>query len=118
MQELDLATEILQVGDKPAAVVALAGYLDTYTAPKFMKALETTIHQGAIHVILDLSELDYMSSAGFGVLAGASQHLADKGGQLLIAGLSDKVRIVFDNLGLTDLVTVVPDRQAALGALQ
>lgn len=114
MQELSLALETIETAGKQVAILRLSGYLDTYTAPKFMIALQKQIDEGAAHVILDMGELDYMSSAGFGILAGASHRLADKAGKLIVAGLSDKLQTVFDSLGLSEMVATADSRQDAI----
>ena len=99
------------------AIVALAGYLDSDTAPRLMRAMADIMDQGTTNIVLDTTNLGYMSSAGFGVIAGAHQRSASKHGRLIITGLSDKLKAVFDNLGLPDLVEILPDREAALRVL-
>ena len=118
MEDLALTTETIQAGGKPTAVMVLTGYLDTYTAPNFIIALEGAIDEGAVHVVLDVSSLDYMGSAGFGALAGANHRGGDRGGKLVVAGLSEKLKGVFDNLGLSALVEAAADRQAAIESLR
>lgn len=117
MQELHIQTETRQWQGKAVAIVTLAGYLDSDTAAQLMRTLAEFIDRGTPNIVLDMSDLGYMSSAGFGVIAGAHQRAASKQGRLVITGLTDKLKAVFDNLGLPDLVEVYPDREAALSAL-
>lgn len=117
MQELRIQTEMRQWEGKAVAIVALAGYLDSDTAPRLMRAMADIMDQGTTNIVLDTTNLGYMSSAGFGVIAGAHQRSASKHGRLIITGLSDKLKAVFDNLGLPDLVEILPDREAALRVL-
>jgi len=118
MKELNLTTEQIEAGGKPITVVVLVGYLDSYTAPKFMVALKEAIGAGAANVVLDVVGLEYMSSAGFGILAGGNRQVEGQGGRLIIAGLSGRLKAIFDDLGLSEIVASTDTRQAAIDALQ
>src|SRR6185295_2242554 len=57
-------------GDTHAAVIDLVGSLDGHTSLKFDDYLHAVTESGYAHVILVCEKLEYMSSAGIGVLAG------------------------------------------------
>ena len=114
MQEISIKAETTQQDGKDVTVVVVSGYLDGDTAPKFMRAMQELLSEGATRIVLDMEAVPYMSSAGFGLIAGTRQQLADRDGKLVIVGLSDKLRKIFDNLGLSSMVPIVGDRQAAL----
>ena len=117
MQEISIKTETTQREGRDVTIVVVNGYLDGDTAPQFMRAMQELLSEGATRIVLDMEGVHYMSSAGFGLIAGTRQQLADREGMLVIAGLSDKLRKVFDNLGLSNMVPIVDDRPAALEAL-
>ncbi len=118
MQGLDLQTETIDVDGHKAAVIVLSGYLDTYTAPSLLKALQAAADEGAVDIVFDMAALEYMSSAGFGVIAGAHHRVGDKGGKLVVACLSDKLQSILDDLGLSEIVPTAATREAAISLLK
>ncbi len=113
-QTLDILTERADLDVGPVAFVTLKGCLDSHSAASVLRTLEGMLKEGAVCVVIDLSSLEYMSSAGFGVLAGANRRVADGGGSLVIVGLPDKLKSVFDDLGLAKIVMLADSRDAAL----
>ncbi|HEY4644295.1 MAG TPA: STAS domain-containing protein [Bacteroidota bacterium] len=74
---------------------ALTGRLDASTA----ESLEAQLNVIETTVTLDLSKLQYISSAGLGVLLAAKQRLSDNDADLKLTGLQPQVRHVFDVVG-------------------
>lgn len=97
-------------------IVAIAGSLDSGTAPQAQKALDGVV-AGAKKVALDFSTLDYISSAGLRVLLGAAKQLKAKGGKLAFFGLNQSVREVFEISGFATILTVYPSEAEALAAM-
>jgi stage II sporulation protein AA (anti-sigma F factor antagonist) len=77
-------------------VVALGGRLDTITAPEYEQRVRELIESGATRLVLDLDQLDYISSAGLRGLLTTAKLLADKGGQIRFANVKGNVKTVFD----------------------
>ena len=84
--------------------IALAGRLDTMTAPELEAELSKSM-DGAESLILDLSKLDYISSAGLRVLLSAHKAMAGKGGMKL-THVNEIVQEVFDVTGFSDILTI------------
>ena len=80
--------------------VALSGRLDTLTSPDLEEKLDEEL-EGVERLIFDLSELEYISSAGLRVLVGAYQAMEDMGG-MLIRNVAPDVMDVFEVTGLID----------------
>lgn len=97
-------------------IVAIAGSLDSTTAPEAQKAIDAVLI-GARKVALDFSELDYISSAGLRVLLGAAKHLRASGVTLRMFGLNQSVREVFEISGFSTILAVYPSEAEALGAM-
>lgn len=87
----------------PARVLALNGELDAHTAPEFEAAIQTCLDNGQSRLIVDGTELDYVSSAGLGVFMAFLETTRQAGGDLKIAALSERVFEVFDLLGFPTL---------------
>jgi anti-anti-sigma factor len=96
-------------------IVAIAGNLDSTTAPEAQKALDGVV-AGARTVALDFSSLDYISSAGLRVLLGAAKQLRASGGTLRMFGLNQSVREVFEISGFSAILAVYPTEAEALAA--
>jgi stage II sporulation protein AA (anti-sigma F factor antagonist) len=97
-------------------IVAIAGSLDSTTAPEAQKSLDAVV-AGAKKVALDFSALDYISSAGLRVLLGAAKQLRGSGGKLGMFGLNQSVREVFEISGFATILSVYPSEAEAVGAM-
>ncbi len=85
--------------------VALQGRLDTATSPDLQKELEPIL-PNAKKVILDLAELEYISSAGLRVVLSTYQTLDDMGKNLIIRHPSEIVLKVFRLTQLEGILTI------------
>ena len=80
------------------------GRLDTNTSPEL--EAEMTL-DGVTEVLFDLSELEYVSSAGLRVFLTAQKAMMACGGQMTIANPNATVKGVFDITGCSDIFTIV-----------
>ncbi|MDZ4372097.1 MAG: STAS domain-containing protein [Phenylobacterium sp.] len=97
-------------------VVALEGRLDSNTS----SALETVLPahiQANERVVLDLSQVPYVSSAGLRVLLIGAKAARSGGKKFALSGLTESVREVFDISGFTSIFTLAPDIDAAIAQL-
>ena len=84
--------------------IALEGRLDTMTAPELETELKGSM-DSAESLVLDLSKLEYISSAGLRVLLSAHKVMACKGG-MKVTGVNEIVQEVFDVTGFADILTI------------
>lgn len=87
-----------------ALTVKVGGRLDTTTAPE----LEATIKENIADVtklILDFSELDYLSSAGLRVLLQA-QKTMNKQGEMIVKNINETIQEIFEVTGFSDVLTI------------
>jgi anti-sigma B factor antagonist len=87
------------------SVITLTGRLDSGSAPAVQDELSGLIPDRGL-VLLDLSGLDYMSSAGLRVLLLAYRQAQRTGARLALAGLSAEVRSVMAATGFLDFFAV------------
>ena len=85
-------------------VIALEGRLDTTSAPDLEKELKTSL-DGVTDLTLDLTNLDYISSAGLRVLLSAHKTMM-KQGQMKVTNASEIVKEVFDVTGFSDILNI------------
>jgi len=97
-------------------LVKVSGFLDAHTFEQLEEALNELFSQGRYRIIVDLTNVDYISSAGAGVFIAALSETQEKGGQIVLLNPTKGVLDVFDLLGLTQIFSVVKDRQEAVAA--
>ena len=86
------------------ALVKLTGRLDTTTAPELEAVVDELLPE-AKELILDLEQLEYISSAGLRVILKAQKAMNLKGNMRLIH-VPDSVMEVFDITGFADFLTI------------
>ena len=85
-------------------IIKLVGRLDTTTAP----ALDKTINEdiaGTKNLVLDVKELEYISSAGLRVLLGAQKKM-QKIGSMKVTNVCEEVMEVFEMTGFADILVI------------
>jgi anti-anti-sigma factor len=98
-------------------VVELDGELDSVTAPASREELATLAGSGG-PVLLDLSRMSYMSSAGLRVLLLVYRQARDAGAALALAGIPPMIQEVMAATGFLDFFTVAETVEAALEDLE
>lgn len=111
-----LSTSEETCGGHDIRLVRVEGYLDSSTFPQLQEHLKELIDQGCYRLLVDFEELNYISSAGLGVLMGMLQEVRDHGGDLKVARMSDKIHNLFDMLGFSRLVRIYDKIEDALAS--
>ena len=91
--------------DGTALTVGIEGRLDTTTAPQLEAELKAS-YEGITELTLDLSALDYISSAGLRVLLSAQKTMT-KQGEMKVTGANETVMEVFEVTGFSDILNIV-----------
>lgn len=84
-------------------VASLVGSLDTAAAAEAEKAMSPLYDVEGKNIILDCTELTYISSSGLRIFLGILQNAQEKGGHVFIKGINDKVRSIFTITGFFNL---------------
>ena len=84
--------------------IALSGRLDTMTAPELEKVINENI-AGVETLVLDLKELEYMSSAGLRVLLSAEKKMRAVG-KMTVKNVNDMIMEIFEVTGFSDILTI------------
>jgi len=104
-----------QVGD--VQVVAATGRLDGIYSTAFAKEVGELIVGTNPKILLDFSEIDFVSSAGLRAVLLLMKKAKASGGVFALCGVNEQVREVLDVSGFTDLFAIHPGRAEALAAL-
>lgn len=81
---------------KGVVTVRLAGSLDTSTAPDLEAQLTPVLGTGVKHIVFDLAQLKFISSAGLRVFSTIRKQLRDRGGQASFIQLQPQIQEVFE----------------------
>lgn len=111
---MDLKEEIVDA----VTVVAVKGRVDSGTAPTLGARLTTLLETPSQRLLLDMRELEYISSAGFRVLLLAAKRADEAAGRIVLCGLSGKVRQLFDLGGFLDLFSIAATREDGITVIR
>ena len=109
---MELNTTITIDESKSVARVSLAGALNTDTAPGFDQELQKVVAQGLDLTVLDMKELDYISSAGLRVIFKAAKQTKAAGHRMAAANRKPHIDKVFEILkALPDMAVFANDQE-------
>ena len=98
-------------------LIELSGELDAHTAPDFEHFLEERVHdEKKSKLILDFSGLEYISSAGLGVLMGLIEEVRAQNGDMKLIRVPEKIFHVLDLLGFPIVFQILPQLKDAVDA--
>lgn len=86
--------------DNPEVIIlTLVGNLDTVTSESFAKQTRGIIASGWVKIIVDLENVEFVSSSGWGSLIGSLRRAHEAGGDMVIANMKGQVQRVFKMMG-------------------
>lgn len=92
-----------QEGEK--LTVSVNGRIDTFTAPQLENEV-SPILDGITDLVMDFSQVEYISSAGLRLLVAWQKTVAAKGGKLTVRHIADNILDIFKATGLTDFIAI------------
>ncbi len=109
---MELTTTVDIDEARSVARVALSGALNTDTAPAFEGRLQEVVEQGLQLTVLDMKDLDYISSAGLRVIFKAAKQVKAAGNRLAAANRRPHIDKVFEILkALPDMAVFADDQE-------
>jgi len=105
--------------DREEAVIVVRprGRLDAVHGPALDEAIQGVLAQGSNRFVIDMAEVDYISSAGLGVLLKSAKSARAAGGRIAISGLADAVNRALDMSGFLTLFAVHETAASAVAEL-
>lgn len=97
-------------------VLRLEGRLDAATTPILERKLNTLIDEHRIHLLLDFTDVDYLSSAGMRLLLTTSKKLKAKKGVLILFAIDEDVLEIIKLAGFEKILFIFETEQDALQA--
>lgn len=99
--------------EKDYCIIELNGYLDASSSIMFDCALKEAISISPKKIFINFQHLEYISSAGLGVLISYIKDLEAKRIIMVLFGMDDKIKNVFELIGLEDLIPIVKGQDDA-----
>ncbi|HZM20741.1 MAG TPA: STAS domain-containing protein [Anaerolineales bacterium] len=101
---------------KHCDMITIKGRIDSATAPQLAQALETANNGGKYKLVVNMSDLEYMSSAGFRALLAAQRNSKRYNrGEVVLASVPDRIRDALELAGFTELFKTFDDPLLAVG---
>lgn len=115
MENIRIETNLRYTNDIP--VLDVAGEIDIYTTPQFKDAVNEAIKAGKQAVIINMNQVTYMDSSGFGTLLSATKRLRPINSSLLLAGCNDAITRMLQITRLNTIFGVYKTEQEAVSAV-
>ncbi len=115
METIRLETNLRRRDDLP--ILDVAGEIDIYTTPQFKEAVTAAIEEGKPGIIINMAEVRYMDSSGFGTLLSATKRLRPVSGTLSLVGCNDAITRMLTITRLNTIFQCYATEDEALAAM-
>jgi anti-sigma B factor antagonist len=103
---------------KHCDLVTVKGRVDSATAPKLAEALDAINNESRFKIVIDMTGLEYMSSAGFRALIATQRNCKRYNrGEVVLTCVPANIHAALDLAGFNMLFKVFPDVTTAVGSL-
>ncbi len=106
----------VQQGD--IAVISISGSLDALTVDELVQVLDASLADRRTRIVGDLSNVEYMSSAGLRVILSTLKSCRSAGGDFRLAAPSEGVRSLLDMSGFASIVQIYERVDAAVESFE
>lgn len=101
----DIEVDVSYTGDgENIAIIAASGFIDTTTAPELEKKLEEQLALNKYKIIVNLENIDYVSSAGWGVFVSEIREIRENNGDLVLVNMSPDVYDVYELMEFSSIL--------------
>ena len=101
-------------GNKDIILLTVSGDMDTNTAPEFEKSFLSVLQDKKYKIVVDLINVHYISSAGWGIFVSELKRIRNENGDLVLAGMNPDVMDVFQLLQFDSILKYFPNVESAL----
>ena len=97
---LQIKRDIRLVDRRPVGFLVLQGYIDSMDSMALERAIDEIYSQDVFDIVLDVTHVSHISSAGWSVIVSRLSLLGEKRGYFRFAGMRPDVQHVFQMVGL------------------
>jgi anti-sigma B factor antagonist len=98
------------------SVMKVRGRVDSETSIELDEALTRLLQEGRNQLVLNLQDVDFMSSAGLRAMVKAYQAAKRSGGDLRLASVSNPVEVILRTVGMMQMLQMYPSDQEAVAS--
>lgn len=109
--------EITEERRENILILRVIGRLDSSTSKMMEERLLPIIDSGEGRLVIELSQLDYISSAGLRVFLLAAKRMGNAKGRMILCSLKDAVKQVFDIAGFSSFLTLASSTEEAINTI-
>jgi len=91
-----------------------AGHLDAHSVERFENEMLKMLDDSIVKIVVNCDELNYISSAGMGIIMGYLDEIREKGGDIKLSNVIDRVYEIFDLVGFTEIYDFMKDEKEAI----
>lgn len=106
--------QIERTDTESGMVISCTGRLDANHAGHLHDYIQKLVREGHYHIALDLTQVEYLSSAGIRTLVSQYKMLNSVNGMFYIAALSENVRMVLDMVGMEKMLCQQPESKTVV----
>lgn len=114
METMRIETSLRHCSGIP--VLDVIGEIDIYTTPQFKEAVSAAIDENKPKIVINMAQVTYMDSSGFGTLLSATKRLRPLDGALYLAGCNDSIQRMLQITRLNTIFGVYATEDEALAA--
>jgi anti-sigma B factor antagonist len=98
------------------SIVEPVGYLNAHTAKHFEDVLQKLVDENRILIVINCHRLDYIASAGLGVIMGFIDMVRENSGDIRLCAMNSTVKSIFEVLGFTELYSIFDNEEKAISS--
>ena len=114
METLRIETSLRHHDDIP--VLDVVGEIDIYTTPQFKDAVSAAIDENKPAIVINMTQVTYMDSSGFGTLLSATKRLRPLDGALYLSGCNEAIQRMLQITRLNTIFGVYTTEDEAVAA--
>jgi anti-sigma B factor antagonist len=99
---------------KDITLLSVKGFIDTNTAPEFDKSFQGVLGENKFKLVVDLKDVNYISSAGWGLFVGEIKRIRSQKGDLFLVAMSPEVEEAYDLLQFSTILKAFPTVEQAV----
>lgn len=100
--------------NKEITLLSVKGFIDTTTAPEFEKKFLSVLGDKKFKLIVDIKDVNYISSAGWGIFISEIKRIRNQKGDLVLVGMNPEVSEVFELLEFNTILKSFPNVDTAV----
>jgi len=113
MEGIQVSTE-LTGSSNHISIIRVGGYIDTTTSSELERALDTLLKQKKYNIVVDLGNVDYISSAGWGIFISEIKSIRENNGDLKLVKMIPDVYEIFELLEFHHILDVYDTLEEAI----